>query len=89
MILRPNGHWDSPGQNCIIEDARGNEWIIYHAVDVKERFLQGTDRFLRKMCMDPVLYTDEGWPYIENASPSFEPRQGPSVVIGPHLPGEP
>ena len=41
VIIQPNEHWDSPGQNCIIYDAAGNEWIIYHAVDTKRPVYSG------------------------------------------------
>lgn len=80
LILQPNNYWDAPGQNCIIQDAAGNEWIIYHAVDAKDRFIPGTNIFLRKMCIDQVLYNRDGWPYIKNGSPSFDVQKGPVVI---------
>ena len=83
VILKHNEHWDAPGHNCIIKDAAGNEWIIYHAVDTKDRFIPGTDRFLRRMCMDRILYTIDGWPYVKNGSPSFEKQEGPVVISEP------
>ncbi len=79
IVLRANQHWDSPGQNCVITDAVGTEWLIYHAVDPADRYIPNTDRFLRKMCMDKVLYTPDGWPFIEGYSPSAELRPGPVV----------
>jgi arabinan endo-1,5-alpha-L-arabinosidase len=79
LILQPNDHWDSPGHNSVIADDAGNEWMIYHAVDTKDRFIPGTDRCLRKMCMDRILYSNEGWPYVEDASPSFTLREGPAL----------
>ena len=79
VTIQPNAHWDSPGQNCIIQDVAGKEWIIYHAVDTKDRFIAGTNIFLRKMCMDRIEYTNDGWPYVKNASPSFEVQIGPVV----------
>lgn len=78
IILKGNAHWDSPGQNCIIKDKLGNDWIIYHAVDVNDRYITGTDRVKRKMCMDRILYTPEGWPKILNGSPSFEKNNAPN-----------
>lgn len=81
VIIQPNAHWDSPGQNCIIEDEAGNEWIIYHAVETKDRFITGTNIVLRKMCMDRILYTSEGWPYVEDKSPSFKACKGPVVKM--------
>jgi arabinan endo-1,5-alpha-L-arabinosidase len=82
VILQPNEHWDAPGHNCIITDAEGAEWMIYHAVDIHGRYIAGTDRFLRKMCMDRIVYTEDGWPYVENLSPSFTPQSGPEVWGG-------
>jgi len=79
VVLKANDHWDSPGHNCIIKDTNHSEWIIYHAVDVKDRFIPGTDRFLRKMCIDEVLYTEDGWPYINTRSPSYSVKNGPAV----------
>jgi arabinan endo-1,5-alpha-L-arabinosidase len=77
LLLRPNAYWDSPGQNCIIADEEGTEWIIYHAVDSQDRFIPGTDRFKRKMCMDRVLYTPDGWPYVQAPCPSHLEQTGP------------
>ena len=81
VILRSNEHWDSPGQNCIIEDDDGNEWIIYHAIEKKDRFIKGTDIVRRKMCLDKIVYTNEGWPYVMNGSPSFMPQPAPVLTV--------
>lgn len=64
LILKPNKHWDSPGQNCIITDGEGEDWIIYHAVDPDDRFIIGTDISKRKMCIAKISYDAEGWPFI-------------------------
>ncbi len=79
VVLHANEFWDAPGHCCVIKDANYTEWIVYHAVDAKDPFIPGTDRFLRKMCIDEVLYSDDGWPYIKNSSPSFEIQNGPTV----------
>ncbi len=79
IVLKPNAHWGACGQNCIVTDAVGNDWIIYHAVDAAEPFIRGTDKVLRKMCMDRVLYSKEGWPYIQGGSPSFSRQPGPVI----------
>ena len=79
IVLKGNSRWDAPGQCCIIKDAAGDDWIFYHAVDTKERFIKGTDRHLRKMCMDKIKYTEDGWPFIEGGSPSFQMQNGPVI----------
>ena len=79
VVLQANTHWDAPGQNCIIKDVNGDEWLVYHAVDTSDRYIAGTTIFKRKMCMDRVWYTEEGWPFINNNSPSFGVQSGPGV----------
>lgn len=64
IILKPNEKWDAPGQNCILTDAEGKDWIFYHAVDPQDRFIAGTNKFKRKMCMKRVWYDEQGWPSI-------------------------
>ncbi len=81
VVLQPNKQWDSPGHNSIIEDANGNEWMIYHAVDTQDRYIPNTDRFQRKMCMDRIHYTDDGWPIIINRSPSSTIQAGPVYQV--------
>ncbi len=79
LLIQPNETWDSPGHNCIIQDALGQEWIYYHAVDTIDRYIPGTDRFRRKMCMEQVFYTAAGWPYVKGSSPSRQEQEGPVV----------
>ena len=67
LILKANEQWDSPGQNCILTDAENQDWIVYHAVDTAKPYIDPSateKRFLRKMCMDKVHYSHDGWPYI-------------------------
>ena len=35
IILEKRGRWIAPGHNSIITDAKGQDWIVYHAVDVR------------------------------------------------------
>lgn len=80
ILLKPNVKWDSPGQNCIFTDAEKNDWIIYHAVDVEDKFIDNTNHFKRKMCMDKVIYDEDGWPYVNSNSPSFEKEAAPILA---------
>lgn len=79
IVLKPGPGWDAPGQNCVVTDAAGQDWLVYHAVDPADRYIPGTDRFKRKMCMDPVYYTPDGWPFVAGGSPSIHERDGPVV----------
>jgi arabinan endo-1,5-alpha-L-arabinosidase len=79
LVLKPNEHWDAPGQNCVFTDAAGADWIIYHAVDPKGRLVEDTKALKRQMCMDRIYYDEQGWPYIKESSPSFETQIGPAI----------
>ncbi len=46
----------------IVTDKKGDDWIFYHAVDLKR---PGG----RKLMLDRVRW-EKGWPYVENSSPS-------------------
>jgi hypothetical protein len=37
--------------------------------------------------MDRINYSEEGWPYIETASPSFEAKAGPVISIPMNVDG--
>lgn len=80
IILKPNEHWDAPGQNCVLTDGAGEDWIFFHAVDPEDRFIEGTDRFKRKMCMDRIFYNADGWPYIKGTSPSVINEVSPKAL---------
>lgn len=75
-ILRYSAHWGGPGQNSIITDKAGTDWLIYHAVDPTMPYTAGTTTWRRPMLMDKVTYVD-GWPCIAGGVPSHEEQEGP------------
>ena len=79
-ILAAGGKWIAPGHNSVIEDAAGDLWMIYHAIDRDNRYLlpefKAGDR--RVMMMDRLHWRD-GWPCIESGVPSETPQPGPAV----------
>ena len=77
-ILRYSDHWHAPGQNSIITDRAGTDWLVYHAVDSKMLCNPGTDVWRRPMLVDKIMYID-GWPHIQGAIPSHEEQDGPTV----------
>jgi len=54
-----NGHCSE-----IVQDNSGNDWVLYHGVDVKKP--QG-----RVLLLDQIKWDNAGWPYVDNASPSL------------------
>ncbi|MBE9460682.1 family 43 glycosylhydrolase [Dyadobacter subterraneus] len=65
-----------PGHNSrLITDSNGVDWMLYHAIDVKNPTVSsGANR--RFLMLDKVTWKD-GWPEILNAEPSMEEHEGP------------
>jgi len=61
--------WVGPGHNAeIMTDDRGNDFFLYHAIDVKNPYLAG-GATRRPLMMDKITWVD-GWPQIKNGLPS-------------------
>jgi len=65
-----------PGHNSrLITDSKGNDWILYHAMDVKNATVStGANR--RFLMLDKVLWKND-WPEILNAEPSMDEQEAP------------
>ena len=79
-ILEKRGTWFAPGHNAIITDAAGQDWMIYHAVDVRRPRAKPSDdvNTRRILLVDRIVWRD-GWPRIENDGPSSEREPAPRV----------
>ncbi len=80
IILEQRGKWFAPGHNAIITDQAGQDWMVYHAVDVGRPRTKPTDEVntRRILLIDRIVWRD-GWPRIEANSPSTGPRPAPAV----------
>ena len=80
VILERAGVWVAPGHNSVIRDARGDDWIVYHAVDSRRPRSNPTDdvNTRRVMLMDRLVYRD-GWPRVEAGHPSTAPQPRPAA----------
>lgn len=79
VILERQGIWVAPGHNSVIRDARGDDWLVYHAVDSRHPRAKPTDdvNTRRVMLMDRLIYRD-GWPRVEDRGPSTAPQPRPA-----------
>jgi arabinan endo-1,5-alpha-L-arabinosidase len=83
-ILNPNSKPDKngkqfvgPGHNAIIKDDKGNDWIVYHAIDPNNpTLLNGATK--RPLMIDQLIWKD-GWPSVNNLEPSTETEPSPYV----------
>lgn len=78
VILAARGNWIAPGHNSIVTDARGQDWMVYHAVDARRPRTLPSDEIdtRRVMVIDKITWRD-GWPRIDG--PSSEPRRRPGT----------
>ncbi|MEW5928153.1 MAG: glycoside hydrolase family 43 protein [Gemmatimonadota bacterium] len=83
VILERSARWVAPGHNSVIRDARGDDWMVYHAVDARRPRSKPTDdvNTRRVMLVDRLVYVD-GWPRLEGA-PSEAPRPRPALTRRP------
>ncbi|MCC2957478.1 family 43 glycosylhydrolase [Massilia sp. IC2-477] len=84
-VLPQNGNrWVGAGHNSVFQDAAGQWWTLYHAVDRNQGYFSVEDKLTRRpLLLDRVDWVD-GWPVINRGDgPSDRPMQGPAVTPGP------
>jgi arabinan endo-1,5-alpha-L-arabinosidase len=63
-----------PGHNSqIVTDDKGQDWILYHGWDATE------PEAGRKMFIDKVTWGEDGWPIINNGTPSTTEMTAPYI----------
>jgi arabinan endo-1,5-alpha-L-arabinosidase len=78
LMLYKSERWLAPGHNCVIDDKAGQQWMLYHAIDVNRPRQRQEDEInsRRILLIDPIEWRD-GWPHV--GTPSDELRSGPVV----------
>ena len=76
LMLFKSERWLAPGHNCIVTDKSGQEWIIYHAIDVnRPRQRQEDEINSRRILLIDKIQWKDGWPHC--GTPSDEPQTAP------------
>ena len=76
VVLAASGRWLAPGHNSILPDDRGQDWIVYHAVDLRRpRAGPGDGNNSRRVMLIDRLDWRNGWPAV--VRPSAGPHAGP------------
>jgi arabinan endo-1,5-alpha-L-arabinosidase len=80
VVVARRGIWVAPGHNSLIEDRRGDTWILYHAVDSRRPRARPTDEVntRRVMLIDRLIWRG-GWPHLEGDGPSSGPQPAPAA----------
>lgn len=77
-ILAQDAKWIGPGHNSVVEDGRGDSWIVYHAVDAARPRTRETDEVnTRRILLIDRLVWKDGWPAVEGPTTGEQPRPLP------------
>ena len=84
VILEKNAEWLAPGHNSVIRDDNGDDWIIYHAINTKQRNVAagetiGGDRDVRRVMLMNRLVYKKGWAYAEGGTPTITSKKFPKI----------
>jgi arabinan endo-1,5-alpha-L-arabinosidase len=79
IVVTPNGNtWVGTGHNAVVTDLAGQDWLVYHAIDRRDPYLDepfGINQ--RPMLLDRLDWVD-GWPTVRAGRwASEEPQRAP------------
>jgi arabinan endo-1,5-alpha-L-arabinosidase len=78
VILARRGQWVAPGHNSVIQDGRGDYWMLYHAVDSRRpRAGPAAEVNTRRVMLLDRISWRNGWPRLAENGPSAGPRARP------------
>ena len=68
VVLQKFSIWNAPGHNSVATDESGNDWMLYHAVDVRQPRVKVADEpnTRRVMLIDRIEWKD-GWPVVRTS----------------------
>ena len=82
-VISMNGNrWVGPGHNAVFTDAGGQDWTVYHAVNVDDPYFTPGGINKRPVLLDPLDWVD-GWPTVRGGQwASDTPMSAPAAQTG-------
>lgn len=68
-VVEAGNGFVGPGHNDVLTDDAGDDWLLYHAYEEGEGYIQGTPR--RPLMLDRLDWSG-GWPTVSDRVPSQE-----------------
>ncbi len=83
-FLYGNGNeWTGTGHNTVFQDANGDWWTIYHAVDQNDPFFEFAPGFTKRPALLDAIDWVDGWPTVNGGSgPSNRTMPAPAAQEG-------
>lgn len=83
-FLTMNGNrWVGTGHNTVFQDANGDWWTIYHAVDQQDPFFAFQTGFTKRPALLDAIDWVDGWPTVNGgAGPSSDRQPAPAAQPG-------
>jgi arabinan endo-1,5-alpha-L-arabinosidase len=83
-VISMNGNeWIGMGHNTVFQDAAGDWWTIYHAVDRNDPYFAGAVGFTKRPALLDHLDWIDGWPTVNaGAWASDTPQKAPAAQEG-------
>lgn len=76
LVLQRSAVHVGPGHNApLITDNNGDDWMLYHAMDVNNPVINGVNQ--RALFLDKVNWDSEGWPLVNDGYPSATEKAQP------------
>ena len=85
-FLTMNGNrWVGTGHNTVFQDAHGDWWTIYHAVDQQDPFFETATGFTKRPALLDAIDWVDGWPTVNGGNgPSDNRVPAPAGQSGQH-----
>ena len=79
QVLAQNGNrWIGVGHHAVLTDVSGQDWMLYHAIDKDEAWLNEPGGVNRRPTLIDRMDWIDGWPVVNaGAGPSEGPQPGP------------
>ena len=82
-VIAANGNrWIGPGGNVIFTDDSGQDYMLYHAIDVASPYFDGYPGFTRRPALIDAVDWVDGWPTVRNGHWASD-RKIPGPVAQP------
>lgn len=94
IVLTPNGNrWVGTGHNAVVTDLAGHDWMVYHAIDRHQPYLDQPYGINRRPMLIDRMDWEEGWPVVRGGRGASDTRVPAPVTdrtgTGPAAPEQP